>query len=69
MVLIHVGTGGGIVFESDLYNPGNGGSALNPAFAQELLDAIEALPDPVASVAGGHGGVGALSELQDFLTP
>ena len=68
MLLIHVDAGGGIVFNSDLYNPGNGGSALSPVGAQELLDAIEAGPD-TALIAGGHGGVAPLSELQDFLAP
>lgn len=68
MLLIHVDGGGGVVFNSDLYNPGNGGSALSPVGAQELLDAIEAGPD-TALIAGGHGGVAPLSELQDFLAP
>jgi glyoxylase-like metal-dependent hydrolase (beta-lactamase superfamily II) len=66
MVLIHVGTAGGIVFVSDLYNPGNGGSSLSPVLAQELLTAIEA-GEPTATIAGGHGGVAPLAELQAFL--
>jgi hypothetical protein len=68
MILIHVGTAGGIVFVSDLYNPGNGGSSLSNVFAQELLTAIEA-GQPTATIAGGHGSTAPLSELQNFAQP
>jgi glyoxylase-like metal-dependent hydrolase (beta-lactamase superfamily II) len=66
MLLIHVGTAGGLVFESDLYNPGNGGSTLNPAFAQDLLTAIQA-GEPTAMVVGGHGGESLLAELEAYV--
>jgi glyoxylase-like metal-dependent hydrolase (beta-lactamase superfamily II) len=68
MVLTHVASDMNIVFESDLYNPGNGGSTLNPAFAQELLDAIMA-GEPTDIIAGGHAGSAPLTELEDFLAP
>lgn len=68
MLLIHVDAGGGIAFESDLYNPGNGGAALSPVLAQQLLAAIQA-GDTVAVIAGGHGGVAPLSELENFVNP
>ena len=68
MVLVHVQTSGdNFVFQSDLYNPGGGGSTFNPAFAQELLDGIQAIS--VDILVGGHGGVAPLSELVDFLAP
>jgi glyoxylase-like metal-dependent hydrolase (beta-lactamase superfamily II) len=66
MLLIHVGAAGGIVFESDLYNPGNGGSSLDPAYAAQLLMAIQSGP-PTAMIAGGHGGVAELAELEQFV--
>ena len=34
---------GGVAFQSDLYNPGNGGQSVNPAWAQALLDGINTL--------------------------
>ncbi|MEM9487731.1 MAG: MBL fold metallo-hydrolase [Myxococcota bacterium] len=66
MLLIHVGAGGGIVFQSDLYNPGNGGAALSPVFPAELLAAINGGLE-TATIAGGHAGVAPLSELEAFV--
>ncbi len=70
MLLIYVPIpNGGIAFESDLYNPGNGGQALNPLFAQQLYDAIQTVGGglEVTMIAGGHGTVAPLSELEDYL--
>lgn len=58
--------GGGHLFESDLYLPGNGGSAIEVAYAQELQTA---LADIDASIlVGGHGGIAPVSELQSFVS-
>ena len=57
------------LFESDLYNPGNGGLALNPAWAQELLDGINGASLNADTLVGGHGGVAPMQELIDFLSP
>jgi glyoxylase-like metal-dependent hydrolase (beta-lactamase superfamily II) len=71
MVLVHVAlpANAGVVFESDLYNPGMGGNALSPAFAKALLDGINALPAQldVTIVAGGHGGFAPLAELTAYV--
>jgi glyoxylase-like metal-dependent hydrolase (beta-lactamase superfamily II) len=56
---------GGYLFESDLYNPGNGGSSFAKIFVQQLHDGIA--PLGVATLVGGHGGVAPLSELQAWL--
>ena len=68
MLMVHVGD---FVFESDLYNPGNGGAAFSIAQAQELLDAINGSGMSTAGlqIVGGHGGVAPLSELETFLSP
>jgi glyoxylase-like metal-dependent hydrolase (beta-lactamase superfamily II) len=60
---------GGYLFESDLYNPGNGGSSVYPPFAVELLDAIGDFAPGTATLVGGHGGVAPLSELEDYVNP
>ncbi|MEM7160316.1 MAG: MBL fold metallo-hydrolase [Myxococcota bacterium] len=66
MLLIHVAGGGGIVFVSDVYNPGDGGSSFNPMWAQQLLDALDGAP-PTATLAGGHGSPAPVQELVEFV--
>jgi glyoxylase-like metal-dependent hydrolase (beta-lactamase superfamily II) len=58
---------GGFVFESDLYNPGNGGTAFFVEWATDLRDAIAAQAPGAMTLVGGHGGVAPLQELIDFL--
>ena len=68
MLLVFVETSTGtLVFESDLYNPGNGGASLFPTTAQELSDGIDTSGFDVSLIVGGHGGVAPLSELEAFL--
>ena len=75
MVVVHVplpGAQAGVLFESDLYNPGNGGVSLSPAFAKALLDGITDLATPpnaldITVVAGGHGGFAPLTELTAYV--
>lgn len=55
------------LFESDLYNPGNGGSATFPGVAEELLNGINTSSTAVSQLVGGHGGVAPLSELEAFV--
>jgi glyoxylase-like metal-dependent hydrolase (beta-lactamase superfamily II) len=58
---------GGYLFESDLYNPGNGGSSVYPPFAIELLEAIWDYAPGTATVVGGHGVYAPLSELEAYV--
>lgn len=50
-----------VLFESDLFSPGTGGSA-TPA-SEHLQDAVRSLGLDVGTLVGGHGGVGPFSEL------
>ena len=61
MVLAYV-TGPKILFQSDLWFPGTGGTG-NPA-AKQLLDSIHKLNLKPATNAGGHGGVAPFAELE-----
>lgn len=68
MVLTAVASGDTeVVFESDLYNPGNGGVALNLAYAAELLAAIQLSAPGADVVAGGHGAFAPLAELTEYV--
>jgi glyoxylase-like metal-dependent hydrolase (beta-lactamase superfamily II) len=53
---------GGVLFQSDLFFPGTGAPAGPDAVA--LLQQIRALKLNVTTHAGGHGGVGPMSELE-----
>jgi glyoxylase-like metal-dependent hydrolase (beta-lactamase superfamily II) len=66
MVMIYLPNSGQL-FESDLYNPGNGGASVYPPFAVELRNAITALAPGTATIVGGHAGVAPLSELDAYL--
>ncbi len=71
MLLIHVPTSGdSFAFQSDLYNPGGGGSSFSPSYAQQLLDGINLIDGglTVTQLVGGHGGVAPLSELIVFVS-
>ncbi|MCG8419284.1 MAG: MBL fold metallo-hydrolase [Proteobacteria bacterium] len=73
MVMVHVDRAGGYIFQSDLFNPdaGGNGSALSPAHASELLNAINGhgLNVPGATLVGGHGSFAPLIQLEDFVLP
>jgi glyoxylase-like metal-dependent hydrolase (beta-lactamase superfamily II) len=56
---------GGFLFESDLFNPGNGGSSFGKPLAQALFDGVAGLN--VQTLVGGHGGTGPLSELSAWI--
>jgi glyoxylase-like metal-dependent hydrolase (beta-lactamase superfamily II) len=62
MVMAYV-PGANILFQSDLWFPGTGGTG-NPA-AKQLLESIRALNLNVATNVGGHGGVGPFAELEN----
>lgn len=70
MVMGYVWSTGGHIFQSDLFTPGNGGAALVPFWAQQLLDAINfwGLNVPGAVIVGGHGTYGPLTELENYLS-
>ena len=51
-----------ILFQSDLWFPGTGGTG-NPA-AKQLYDSIKALKLDVKTNVGGHGGVAPFAELE-----
>jgi glyoxylase-like metal-dependent hydrolase (beta-lactamase superfamily II) len=55
----------GVLFVSDIYNPGVSG---RPAELRELRQAISDNPTiPVATIAGGHGTTATLQELDDLI--
>jgi len=57
-----------LAFQSDLYNPGNGGSAIGNG-AKELHKAITQTYNlSVDTVAGGHGGYAPIAELNTLAT-
>jgi glyoxylase-like metal-dependent hydrolase (beta-lactamase superfamily II) len=58
---------GGYLFESDLYNPGNGGQAIVADFAVELLEAIWDYAPETTTVVGGHAWYAPLSELEAYV--
>jgi glyoxylase-like metal-dependent hydrolase (beta-lactamase superfamily II) len=62
MVMAYV-PGAKILFQSDLWFPGTGGTG-NPA-AKQLLESIQALKLKVTTNVGGHGGVGPFAELEN----
>jgi glyoxylase-like metal-dependent hydrolase (beta-lactamase superfamily II) len=64
LIMVYVN---GYLFESDLYNPGNGGQAIVPAFAVELRGAISASAPGTTTVVGGHGAYAPLSELDEYI--
>ena len=53
----------GILFQSDLWFPGTGGTSTPPAM--HLFDSIKKLDLRVETMVGGHGGVGPFKELQN----
>lgn len=56
-----------LAFQSDLYNPGNGGSSIGN-LAKELHTAInQTLNLNVDTVAGGHGAYAPIAELNAFV--
>ena len=60
-----VAVAGGVLFVSDLYSPGLGGS---PATARELRQAITDHPAvAVTKLAGGHGGTGTPADLDALI--
>ena len=63
MVLPFVSSSG-VAFTVDIYSPG--GAALDPAGPTEVLDAMDfhGIRPEVAQVAGGHGGVGPIADLE-----
>jgi len=55
--------GSKILFQSDLWFPGTGGTG-NPA-AKQLYDSIKGLKLDVKTNVGGHGGVAPFAELEN----
>jgi len=62
MVMMYV-PGSKILFQSDLWFPGTGGTG-NPA-AKQLYDSIKGLKLDVKTNVGGHGGVAPFAELEN----
>lgn len=56
------------VFNSDMWNPGNGGSATFADAARELFDFVDAEIGGAPTMVGGHGAVGPYAELEAFVS-
>lgn len=66
MVVVHVESAN-LLFNSDLFNPGNGGLALFPQAAVELRDFEAAVLGSAPTQVGGHGGVGDWAEFDSYV--
>ena len=68
MLVVHASASNHL-FNSDLYNPGNGGQALFPPTAAELLMFVDSVIGTQPTLVGGHGWFAPYSELQSFVRP
>lgn len=66
MLVVHA-EGSDHLFNSDVWNPGYGGSALDPAYARDLQDFVDQEIGTQPTMVGGHSGIGDYAELDAYV--
>ena len=66
MMVVHA-EGSDHLFNSDVWNPGYGGSALDPSYARDLQDFVDQNLGTQPTMVGGHQGVGSYAELDTYV--